>query len=242
MVSLFLHLAIPSAAHSSVNPQLEKQILETIQKHPEVIIKSLDRYRQQQQQEKAEKAQKAVLEIRNNPKALLGESPILGNKQGSKYLFVFIDFQCPFCAKVQTSLKRFNQKYPQVALVYKHYPLTRIHPEAMNAAAASWAAHQQGKFWAYHDILLANQDRLNSAYYEEVAKQLGLNLSQFNRDRQSQSSKIAIADDIALGDKLGIKGTPFFVINGQSYYGVITDQQLENAISSPTPTPSNDLR
>jgi protein-disulfide isomerase len=89
--------------------------------------------------------------------------------------------------------------------------------------------------------LLANQDRLSNAYYEEIAKQLGMNLAQFNRDRKSESSSLAIAKDIQLGDKLGIKGTPFFVINGQGFYGVITDKDLEKIISSPKPMPKNNL-
>ena len=241
LVSLIFQLALPSAGHTAVNPQLEQQILETIKNHPEVIQESLNLYRKRQQQEKADKAQRVAEEIRNNPKAFLSGSPILGNTQATKYLFIFSDFQCLYCAKAQASLQEFKRKHPEVALVYKHYPLKTIHSEALNAAAASWAAQQQGKFWAYHDILLANQDRLSNAYYEEIAKQLGMNLAQFNRDRKSESSSLAIAKDIQLGDKLGIKGTPFFVINGQGFYGVITDKDLEKIISSPKPMPKNNL-
>lgn len=239
LVSLLFQASLPAAALPAVNPQLEKQILETIQNHPEVILESLNRYRQRQEQEEAEKAQKAAEEVRKKPSSFVGESPVLGSNQASQYLFIFSDFQCPFCAKAQASLQEFKRKHPEVALVYKHFPLTAIHPEAMNAAAASWAAQQQGRFWPYHDILLANQNRFGNAYYEEVAKQLGMNLVQFNRDRRSQSAYAAITKDTELADRLGVKGTPFFVINDQGVSGVVTSQDLEAMLSAPSPAFSN---
>jgi predicted DsbA family dithiol-disulfide isomerase len=87
--------------------------------------------------------------------------------------------------------------------------------------------------------LLANQNRFGNAYYEEVATQLGMNLVRFNRDRRSQSAYAAIAKDAELADRLGLKGTPFFVVNGQGVSGVVTSQDLEAMLSAPTPTVPN---
>ena len=66
-----------------------------------------------------------------------------------------------------------------VLYVYKHLPLTQIHPEAIPSARASWAAQQQGQFWPYHDALFANQARLGSELYPEIAQDLGLDMDQF---------------------------------------------------------------
>ena len=232
---VLIQASLPAAALPAVNAQLEKQILETIQKHPEVILESLNRYHQRQEQKEAEKAQKVAEEIRKDPSSFVGESPVLGDNQASQYLFIFSDFQCPFCAKAQSSLREFKRKHPEVALVYKHLPLTTIHPQAVNAAAASWAAQQQGKFWSYHDILLDNQSRFSDAYYEEVATQLGLNLVQFNRDRKSQSAYAAVAKDAELAERLGLKGTPFFIVNGQGVSGVVSSRDLEAMLSASSP-------
>jgi protein-disulfide isomerase len=98
-----------------------------------------------------------------------------------------------------------------VDLVYKHLPLTNIHPEALPAAKASWAALQQGKFWEFHNALFERQGNLNEQTYPEIAAQLKLNLGEFDRDRNSFAATEAIAQDIKLADNLKIEGTPSFI-------------------------------
>lgn len=232
---VLVQASLPATAIPAVNAQLERQILETIQKHPEVILESLNRYHQLQEQKQAEEAQKLAEEIRKNPSSFVGNSPVLGEKQAIHYLFIFSDFQCPFCAKAQSILREFKRKHPEVALVYKHLPLTTIHPQAVNAAAASWAAQQQGKFWSYHDILLDNQNQFSDAYYEEIAMQLGLDLDKFNLDRRSESAYAAVAKDAELAERLGLKGTPFFILNGQGVSGVVSSRDLEAMLSASSP-------
>ena len=223
---------LPAAAVPAVNAQLERQILETIKNHPEVILESLNRYHQEKETEEAEKVEKLVSQIRESPASFVTGSPVWGDTQSSQYIFIFSDFECPFCAKAQISLREFKSQHPDVAIVHKHLPLTTIHPEAANAAAASWAAQQQGKFWPYHDILLENQGRFNDEYYQEIAKRLGLNLAQFNHDRKSQLAFNAVAKDVELAERLGLKGTPFFIVNGQGVSGAISARGLKRLLST----------
>lgn len=232
---LLIQASLPAAALPAGNAQLEKQILETIRKHPEVILESLNRYHQLEEQKKAEEARKITKEIKDIPSSFIGESPILGEAQSNQYLFIFSDFQCPFCAKALPSLREFKRKHPEVTLVYKHLPLTNIHPQAASAAAASWAAQQQGKFWPYHDALFDNQSQFSDAYYEEVATKLGLNVTQFNRDRKSQSAYAAVEKDAKLAERLGLESTPFFIMNGQGASGVLSSEGLEAMLSASSP-------
>lgn len=237
---LLIQASLPATALPAGNTQLENQILETIRKHPEAILESLNRYHQLEEQKKAEEAQKIAEKIKNNPSSFIGESPILGEAQANQYLFIFSDFQCPFCAKALSSLREFKRKHPEVALVYKHLPLTNIHPQAVNAAAASWAAQKQGKFWPYHDVLFENQSKFSDAYYEEVATQLGLNLAQFNRDRKSQSAYASVEKDAKLAERLGLQSTPFFIVNGQGASGVLSSEDLEKMLSTSSPSFPNE--
>ena len=145
---------------------------------------------------------------------LIAESATKGRLDAPVILLKFSDFQCPYCAIASSEMKDFTQaRGEDVLYVYKQFPLVSIHDEAMPAAKASWAAGQQDKFWIYHDGLFAFQDKLGEDYYLELAEQVGLNIDQFNKDRNSPEAETAIQKDIALAEKLGLKGTPSFVMN-----------------------------
>ncbi len=215
-----------------ITPQLKEQVLQIIRENPEVILEAVQTY-QQQQQEKQEQARRSLLaKIATNPAALIGQSPTKGAKQGKVVLIEFSDFQCPFCAKADETIQQFMAKHgDSVTFVYKHLPLTSIHPEALPAAKASWAAGQQGKFWQFHDALFANQSRLGEPLYQEVARSLGLDRQRFDRDRASAAADQAIQQDLALAEVLGIEGTPFFMMNGQVLSGAVSLADLEAALT-----------
>ncbi|NEQ89169.1 MAG: thioredoxin domain-containing protein, partial [Moorea sp. SIO2I5] len=161
-----------------------------------------------------------------NPQAFIGSSPTTSAIEDKIVLVEFSDFQCPFCARAHDTVKEFIAKHgDEVILVYKHFPLTRIHSQALPAAQAAWAATQQGKFWQYHDALFANQKQLGEELYVEIAQDLDLDLEQFNRDRNAADR--AIAEDMQLAQLLGLSGTPFFVMNGESFSGAVPLQQIE---------------
>lgn|GEM_PF-689899 len=145
---------------------------------------------------------------------LIGNSPTRGNPAALVVLFVFADFQCPYCAISAAQMKPFVQAHAEDMLfVFKHFPLTQIHAEAEPAAIAAWAAGQQGQFWLYHDGLFVHQNRLGEALYVELATAMGLDLEQFNRDRQSQTARAALTEDVALAHELKLQGTPAFIMN-----------------------------
>lgn len=144
---------------------------------------------------------------------LVGTSPTKGPSDAKVVILKFSDFQCPYCAIAATNMKDFTEDHTDdVLYVYKQLPLVSIHPEAEPAAKASWAAERQGQFWLYHDGLFAFQDRLGEDYYVELAEQIGLDIEQFNRDRNSPAADAAIQQDIALAEALDIRGTPNFLM------------------------------
>ena len=144
-------------------------------------------------------------------------------------MVAFSDFQCPFCASADKSVKEFMAKHKdKVTLVYKYFPLTQIHPEALPAARAAWAANKQGKFWEFHDALYANQAKLGEAFYVTTATNLKLDLNKFNADRKIADN--AIVEDFKLGRKIGIDGTPTFILNGEVVTGAASLADLEKAL------------
>ena len=108
------------------------------------------------------------------------------------------------------------EQYPNdVKLVFKNFPLTRIHKFAMNAAVAAQAAHQQGKFWEYHDELFKNYNKLNDEKFDEIAQSLGLDMAQFKKDMENPTLTALVQRDLKDGVDAGVRGTPTIFVNGR---------------------------
>ncbi|MEH1868876.1 MAG: thioredoxin domain-containing protein [Nostoc sp.] len=231
LLCLVVTWSFPAQAASRIDPQLEQQVLQIIREHPQAIIESVQVYQQQQQQKLKQAQQGFLQDLKTNPQTVIGESPTTGSTKSKTVLIEFSDFQCPYCAEAHKTLKQLLLKYPdKLKLVYKNLPLISIHAEALPSATAAWAAYQQGKFWEYHDALFTNQKQLGEALYLDIAKKLNLDLGKFKRDLTLATP--AITKDIQLAEKLGVSGTPFFVINSPTFSGVAQLADIENILTA----------
>ncbi len=222
-------IIVPSA-QAVIDPQLEETVLEIIRQNPEVLIESVQAYQKQQQEKQQQALQSFAAELKTNPQTIIADSPTTGSRSQKTILLEFSDFQCPYCQKAYETVEEFMAMHPDVTLVYKHFPLSSIHPQALAAAKASWAAQQQGKFWDYYSALFEEQEDLGDELYMELAENLDLDIEQFERDRNSRNADVAIAEDMELAVKIGIQGTPLFVLNGQVFSGAIPLSVLEEAL------------
>lgn len=124
------------------------------------------------------------------------------------------DYQCPPCGQLYPELKQIEKEYgDQVKIVFHHFPLMKIHKNALAAAHAAEAARNQNKFWEMHDLLYRNQKDWNALddprpVFVSYAKQLGLNLDTFNQDMESNVIDQKISADIQRGSAQGVSGTP----------------------------------
>lgn len=145
------------------------------------------------------------------------ESPVFGNTTNPKLTIVeFTEFQCPYCSRIAPTMKDLMDKHPgEIKFIYKNFPLS-FHANAKPAAAAAIAAQKQGKFWEYRYALAPHSRELGDSIYVAVAKEVGLNIEQFNKDRVLDDAMNArIQKDFDLGVKVGVQGTPNFYINGK---------------------------
>jgi len=155
-----------------------------------------------------------VYPVRVNP-----EDGVKGNPSAPVTIVEFSDFQCPFCTRVNPTIKQIFDTYgDKVRVVFKHNPLP-FHKEAPLASEAALAAGAQGKFWEMHDALFANQRALQRADLDKYAAQLGLNLEQFAADLDSRKYKAQVDADLKHGAEIGVRGTPNFFINGKKLVG-----------------------
>lgn len=153
-------------------------------------------------------------------------APSLGPKDAPVTIVEFSDFECLYCRKVQSTIKRLLQTYEKdVKLVFKHLPL-EIHQHAFPAAQAAFCAGQQGLFWQYHDALF-NADTFGLDSLKKIAKDLGLRVNLFNRCLTSTSSRSAVSFNMQEASQLGISSTPTFAINGKLVSGALTFEEFK---------------
>lgn len=142
-------------------------------------------------------------------------APFEGPKSAAITIVEFSDFQCPYCARVDSTVKQLQDVYKDsVQIVWKHCPIPSIHQNAMGAAVAAEAAHSQGKFWPFHDKLFASQSSLSPDQMREYAKELGLDTAKFEVDLASSEIRKRVIDDMSEARRLGVTGTPAFFVNG----------------------------
>jgi protein-disulfide isomerase len=149
----------------------------------------------------------------------VGDSPTKGPDNAKVTIIEYTDFQCPFCAKVQPTLTKILEKYPQdVRKVFKQHPLS-FHKDAPLASEASLAAGAQGKFWEMKEVLFNNQKKLKEEQLIQYAQELGLDLEQFKSDLSTHKYKAQVDRETQEAVKLGATGTPAFFVNGRYLSG-----------------------
>ncbi|HTY07697.1 MAG TPA: thioredoxin domain-containing protein [Candidatus Edwardsbacteria bacterium] len=153
----------------------------------------------------------------------VGKLPPLGSPDAPIKIVEFSDFQCPYCkAWNDDTITPLKQKYgDKIVLYYRHYPLTQIHPEAMNGAVAAECANEQGKFWDMHDALFRTQSVISVDNSKSLAGTLGLDAQKFNDCMTKNPYQADIAADISDGDSYGVSGTPTFFVNGVRLVGAM---------------------
>jgi Na+/H+ antiporter NhaA/predicted DsbA family dithiol-disulfide isomerase len=140
------------------------------------------------------------------------------------------DFECPYCGRAEPIVRKLLSDFGDVRYVWRHLPLTDVHPHAQLAAEAAEAATDQGAFWPMHDKLLHNQGALRLPDLLRYAAELGLDAERFERDLRDHVGAARIAEDVDSADLSGVSGTPTFFINGRRHYGAYDTGALSAAV------------
>lgn len=150
------------------------------------------------------------------------EDTYLGNKDAKVTLVEYSDFQCPACKAFEDIVKQLRESYSaeDLKIVYRHFPLRSIHPNADLAAQAAEAAGEEGKFWEMKDLLFKNQSEWSQekdpkGLFGAYAKEVGLDVAEFDEDLLPEDdSKERVEKDYQSGVALGFNSTPTFILNG----------------------------
>ncbi len=140
------------------------------------------------------------------------------------------DFECPYCGRAEPILRALVSDFGDIRYVWRHLPLTDVHPHAQMASEASEAAANQGAFWQMHDRLLEHQGELDFDSLLAHARALGLDIEQFSAALSTHVGAAHIAEDVDGADLSGVTGTPTFFVNGLRHFGTFDIDVLANAV------------
>ncbi len=159
-----------------------------------------------------------------------GNRPSFGPLDAKVVVVEFSDFQCPFCLNAANTVHEIRAVFERnVRFVFRQYPLN-FHTQAHLAAEAALAANAQGKFWELHDLLFAHQKALDRKDIEGYAASAGLNLEAFRKDLDQNTFNMAVVEDIEIGNKVHVIGTPTMFINGKRVVNPSDTPAVLNAI------------
>lgn len=143
------------------------------------------------------------------------DAPFRGPVNAPVTIVEYTDFQCPYCARLGSTLDRIMQMYPgKIKIVYKSFPLNS-HRYSWKAATAAVAAYEKGKFWEFYKMLFDNYSQINDAKLLEIRKFFGFDTPEFETLMNSVKIRTRVAEDREEGRKLGVDGTPTVFINGK---------------------------
>jgi protein-disulfide isomerase len=149
----------------------------------------------------------------------VGGASVRGPAAAPVTVVMFTDFECPFCARADATVRALEQRYPgKLRVAFRNQPLP-FHEHARAAARAALAAGEQGKFWEYKDALFAHQGALDRVGLERHAADLGLDLVRFRAALDAPRTAAVVDADMAEAKRLGVTGTPTFFVNGRRLIG-----------------------
>jgi len=167
---------------------------------------------------------------------------ILGPDTAPVTLVEYGDFECPGCKDAFPAIKALlARRGHQLRFVFRHFPLRDFHPHAELAAEASEAAAAQHRFWPFHDLLFEHPHALDRAHLRGFAERLGLDLARFENELNDHVYLQRVQEHSRIGERLQVRGTPAFFINGESAdvsFGIQhLDAEVERALRGESPKP-----
>ena len=167
-------------------------------------------------------------ELSSAPVPPPGSDDHIAGPEAARLVIEYADFECPYCAAQSVRLERSGLRR-----VFRHFPVRSSHPRAWAAACAAEAAALQGRFWEMHDLLFADQGRLEDPHLWERARQLELDLERFDADRRTEGVAARVKRDFTSGVRAGVVTTPTAFCEGRMYAGRLGAEEL-GRLGSPT--------
>lgn len=207
---------------------LDEAIRSYLLEHPEVIIESLEKYKERREAEK-EKAAAAALIARKDDLYNHPMTPISGNPKGDVTIVEFFDYQCGYCKRTMQNVLDLQKEDPKIRFVWKDLPI--LGPVSEFAARAAMAAEKQGKYLDFHVAVMGARGQLTTDGVMKHAADAGLDIERLKHDMMAPEIGNYLRDTLHLAQELGITGTPGFVIGGKLVPGALGKAQMRELVA-----------
>ncbi|AWB21406.1 disulfide bond formation protein DsbA [Methylobacterium currus] len=228
--------AAQSPATSGAMTDAQRQAIESVVrdyllKNPEVLQEAMAELEKRQQEAQKVAQASALKETRDT----LHNSPhgfVAGNPNGDVTLVEFFDYNCGYCKRALTDLQTLIKGDPKLKVVLRDFPV--LGPDSLEASKVALAAKQQlkgDKLFDYHTRLLESRGRVNGERAIAVAKEMGLDIAKLQKDMQAPDIQAALQENVGLGDKLGLSGTPAFIIGDEIIPGAVGVDPIRKTVA-----------
>jgi protein-disulfide isomerase len=213
--------------------EIEKIIRNYLVKHPEVLQEAMAELEKKQAADEAVKNQAAVKDnaetIFNSPRQV-----VTGNPQGDVTFVEFFDYNCGYCKRAMSDMFELMKQDPKLRVVLKEFPV--LGPGSVDAARVAVAVRMQDKtskkYMDFHQKLLNGRGQVDKARALAAAKDAGLDVARIERDLASDEVKQTLAESFSLAEKLGLNGTPSYVIGSNVVVGAVGLDKLKESVNA----------
>ena len=215
--------ALSDAQKAEVN----KMIAEYLQANGEEIITSVETYQNNldaEERQRAEVKAEAFLDELEKENNL----PMTGNPKGDLTLVEFFDFNCGYCTKALEEIVTVLEDDKEIKVVFMDMPI--LGPNSLEASKWAMAAHEQGKYFEFHQDLLHHQGPKDEAAMTKIAEKIGLDVKKLKTDKDSKKIASLLDNNIDKARSLNIQGTPGFIINGRIFPGYMPADRIKEII------------
>ncbi len=165
------------------------------------------------------------------PPEITADDHVYGPQDAPTTVVEYGDYECPYCRGAFRDVHLLLDRYPgQVRFAFRNFPISQLHPHAVQAAEAAEAAAAQGRFWQMYELLLQPDAHLDTEYLVGYARQLDLDLDRFRRDLDEHTYTTRIDHDVATGRANHVNSTPKFYVNGVRIDGKVPLEGLSDAV------------
>jgi protein-disulfide isomerase len=228
-------LGLTSVAHAETKPAfsddqraaMQDVIRNFILDNPEVLMESVNRFRDKEQQKKEESSVKVLKE--NMSFLTNGKHPQIGNPKGDITVVEFFDYNCGYCKHALKSVQELTEKDKNVKVLFMEFPIL----SPTSAVASKWAvaANMQGKYWEFHQATLESTAPKDDENLAKIAKSVGMDVEKAKKDAAGKEVEDYMASVKAFGEKLNVTGTPAFIVGQQIVRGYIEYPAFQTIIN-----------
>ncbi|BAO45237.1 DsbA family protein [Thiolapillus brandeum] len=219
-------LAADEGLSAAQKAEVKALIGSYLKENPEVVIEAIQAWRSKQEAAESAMISESIKELMAEAKNTA--SPVWGNPKGDVTVVEFFDYNCPYCKSVFPSMHKLVKEDGNIKVVMKEFPV--LGENSVYAAKAALAAQKQGKYEQFHSRMMSKDSRLSRDGVIAAAKQVGLDVDRLKKDMESSEVQEELDRSSIWAQRLGIGGTPAFVIGEELIPGAIDGGQMKRYV------------